>query len=204
MDISRSHILSSFRSEATILNVRMKITFYGVALLVIAVVSSSTIPTFFNLWHAESSVLKNAWRPYLTFIFGGPLALYYLYTDPTQLRGIKKLKLWKLVFYSAFITVFMSWTYIRSSELTLVSHTICIGQAAGPAFVIMRLLLCTKVHRYEKIGTLFVVLGAIVLASDTSSSKLGEYKGDILMGDMLAAFSAFFFAGYFVVNDLIV
>lgn len=171
--------------------------------MILIVGGSATIGVFPNLWTAENAVVKNIWRFELTIIYIMPLLLISACTNWKSVVSILKPGPLFFTIINSFFLTLTCYTFIRSSELTLVSHTVCIGQAAGVALITTRILICARWDKLEAIGTAIVIGGAYFLMTDKGSEKaVGETN--ILMGDIIAALSCCSFAANLFFYDLII
>jgi drug/metabolite transporter (DMT)-like permease len=89
--------------------------------------------------------------------------------------------------------------FIKSSEYTLVSHTLILANAGGVLIIILNLFKGILVHRLEIFGTVFVIGFSFLFINDSKSSKsIGETN--IIFGDFLALLSMPFYVYYIIYN----
>lgn len=66
-----------------------------------------------------------------------------------------------------------------------------------------KLAACYEVHSLEKLGTVVVLLGAVLLFCDSSVKKQDAHEVSIF-GEIFAILGSIFYAGFFVVNRVII
>ena len=82
--------------------------------------------------------------------------------------------------------------YIRSSELTLISHTITLGNLAGLFLIYYGMARGNFLSKSHFIGTAFIVLGALSLFLKKETKGTG--KETSLWGDMNGVFCSIAYA----------
>lgn len=87
-----------------------------------------------------------------------------------------------MIFAVGCIFCFASTCFIISSTLTVLSHTQVLGTCTGMIIILIRLLTCKDLHKYEKLGAFFIIIGMAVLMSDGRARK-GDGKEASLWGE---------------------
>lgn len=128
MDYDRS-VSVSYKHE------RKPISILGWIILFGIVAGSSTIGVFPNLWLAKDSSVKNIWRYQMSLLFVIPLVVYYSFIHWKSVKALFKLRPLAYTYLNSLFLAFTSFTFIKSSEITLISHSVCIGQAAGVVLI---------------------------------------------------------------------
>jgi len=119
--------------------------------------------------------------------------------DPKQ---IFTLKTFVELLASSFLWLFGSLLYIRSSDYTLVSHSVLLANSGGVLIIILNVIRLLPVHKLEIIGMIVVVIASIIFVNDGGSTKLNG-STNIMYGDILALLSMPFYAVYYLVNGSI-
>jgi len=94
-------------------------------------------------------------------------------------------------------------TFIASAWLTITSHTLILGSLAGVILILVKLTFCKEVHNLEKIGTLAVIIGSVLLINDKNAEKVGDQEVSIL-GEIFAILSSCCYALFFPLNKMII
>ncbi|CDW85534.1 UNKNOWN [Stylonychia lemnae] len=157
--------------------------------------ASTPITSSLNL---KSPMLKLAWRntcilPYLTIVAVIELKCFN--------RGFQFFKFLRQNFIQmillGIVSNCMSLGYIWSAEYTIIGHTCLFGGLGGAFIVIYCIIQGLFVHKYEMIGTVLSLVGCGIALFDGSAAKIDATKQNILLGDIIAAFSSIFLALYF-------
>jgi hypothetical protein len=113
-------------------------------------------------------------------------------------------KIFTLTTFMEILTSTVLWTiasilFVKSSDYTLVSHSIILCNTGGVFIIILNLFRSIPVNKLEMIGTVIVVASSIVFINDSGASKSSEGT-NIVLGDLMAMISMPFFACYFLSN----
>ena len=93
--------------------------------------------------------------------------------------------------------------YVKSSDYTIVSHSILFSNLGGIFIVGVNSVKCLPVHKLEIIGTIIVIISAIFFINDQESTK-SERETDILLGDLIVISATPMYAVFFLINSALV
>ena len=90
--------------------------------------------------------------------------------------------------------------YVKSSNYTIVSHSILLSNLGGVFIILLSVVRCLPIHKLEIIGTVIVILSAILFVNDQDSTKFNG-QTNILFGDLIAASTIPLCAIFYMVNS---
>lgn len=173
----------------------------GVILAIIAIICSSSILGFVNLYEDVPIAMIGVWRYTLNFLYLTPVSIY-LWRKNRSMLNYKEIFTWKTLMEITLAGVLYcsaSTLSLAASRDTLYSHVIVICNSGGVLIIILNLILLIPVHKFEIIGTAAVALGIIILISDTKSEKT-EGETHIIWGDFLCLLCVPFYTLAYVFN----
>lgn len=169
------------------------------------IIGGGSIGAFTNLYDNPNPILMNCWRVQSSFVFSIPFVIYIFYSE-SKVRNIwadfNSKTLMQMTALAALFTT-SSWCFVRSTQLTLLSHTHVLGTVAGVMTIFLKLISCQSLHKYEVIGFFTTILGCCILILDRHATK-GDGRQISIYGDLFALVtSSWYVVFYYINSDLI-
>jgi drug/metabolite transporter (DMT)-like permease len=211
LEISEDIEEKSFKSLAISLNLndaesnpKKSLSLIGVMILFLSIFGMASIPPFMNLYGDVNTFTKNLWKAELNLLASIPLAYFSFRSckDTWDWEFIKSTKGNLILMLNGTVFAGASATFIASSWLTISSHTLILGCLAGVFLILYKIWICEPTHLYEKLGTVVVVIGSVILMSDKNVEKVGNDVS--ILGDILGVVSSFIYAFYLPLNKYII
>jgi hypothetical protein len=177
----------------------------GIVVLGLSIIGGSAIPPFMNLYGDVSTFTKNLWKCQLNFIISIPLVILSMrsQSEHCDWEFIKSAKGNAIMMLNGAVFVGVASTFIASSWLTITSHALILGWLAGVFLIIYKMLMWQPTHFLEKLGTVVVIIGSVLLINDKNVEKIGGQEVSVL-GDVLAIIWSLIYAVYLPLSKYII
>lgn len=127
----------------------------GVILAVIAVICSSCIMPFVNLYEDVPLAMIGVWRYQLNFLYCIPIT-WYLWKKNKKSLDYSEIFTWTTlseILIAASLTCIGSTISFVGSKETLVSHVTVLCNSGGVLLIIANIIMMITVNRFEIMGT---------------------------------------------------
>ncbi|CAI2370843.1 unnamed protein product [Moneuplotes crassus] len=162
----------------------------GIIMAVIAVLSCAVILPFMKLYYEVPASMVCFWRYFLTSVYCIPISLIIWKKKNSEIdyKEVYTLETLKELFLGGFCFALGFYFMVLSADYTLIMHTSAITNTGGILSVVISLIACTQIHRFEIYGTILVCIGVCGFLLDNTSEKM-HGETNIILGDFIALFA---------------
>ncbi|CAI2363469.1 unnamed protein product [Moneuplotes crassus] len=174
--------------------------FHGIIIAVIAITCTGAGLPLITMYNEVSVEIIGIWRVQMTLIYLIPVSFIILVRNKIKLKQVLSKEYCGRIVIGATIYTFGTFLSIKGGRLTLMSHVATLSNSGGVFIVLVSIIMCMRVHKFEILGTILVVVGIIVLLFDKSSEKSGS-ETNIMKGDLLSLASMPLYTISSMIND---
>ena len=163
-------------SEGTINSI-----FGALLILMILIPGSIKGPMTLSL-PSENPLIKLAWRTQGGLVISLAILAVMYFMDKTTMSLINNLTLRDVIdsVVRSFFSFIWGTSFILGCSMTITSHAQVTYNATGIYIVVLSMIVCSKVSKYELIGHGFWVIGAALIILDPRARKMDSDKPSLI------------------------